>query len=335
MRIKGCLVLILLLLTTLFFFHEIQGEETKYESVNRHPSLINRPDCLKCHNSKSELQVDYTKDKRCIECHIAETDYALNQEKKNESNASIDDKEEEIIKQEMVYIPEGEAFIGNNGRRFGEGEGNPDEMPLHKISLKGYYIDKYEVTNAHYKRFVDATGHRIPKHWKDGKYPEKKSNHPVVYVSWYDADAFCRWSGKRLPTEEEWEKAARGTDDRSFPWGNQFDTRKANSPQYWLRHGKKGDTMPVGSFEEGKSPYGLYDMAGNVYEWTDSWYLPYPGNRMTSMHYGKKNKVMRGGSWYDCLSYGCGLSSPVYNRARFAPEIRNNGTGFRCARNEE
>ena len=90
--------------------------------------------------------------------------------------------------------------------------------------------------------------------------------------------------------------------------------------------------MPVGSFENGKSPYGLYDMAGNVYEWTASWYKAYPGNRTPNMHYGQKNRVLRGGSWYDCLSYGCGLSSPVYNRSRFNPEVKNKGFGFRCTK---
>ncbi|MFQ5949998.1 MAG: formylglycine-generating enzyme family protein, partial [Nitrospiria bacterium] len=91
----------------------------------------------------------------------------------------------------------------------------------------------------------------------------------------------------------------------------------------------------VGSFENGKSPYGLYDMAGNVYEWTSTWYLPYPGNRVHNIHYGRRNKVLRGGSWYNCMSYGCGLSSPVYNRTRFTPEIKNKGFGFRCASDQK
>ncbi len=234
----------------------------------------------------------------------------------------------------MVLIPAGSAIIGNDGREITEGKGNLDETPEHQVTLKAYYIDIYEVTNARYKRFVDATGHRKPRHWKPN-IPEGKQNHPVVYVSWNDADAFCKWGGKRLPDELEWEKAARGPDGQVFPWGYQFGLDRANTPQRWASLKQKGHTMPVGSFKNGKSPYGLYDMSGNVWEWTQNWYLPYQGNAFPNNFYGEKNKVLRGGSWYDCLSYGCGLSAPSYNRSRFAPKIRNNSFGFRCAADEK
>jgi sulfatase modifying factor 1 len=239
-----------------------------------------------------------------------------------------------IIKQRMVLIPSGPFWMGDNGLNPEEGVGDKDEQPLHQVKVAAYYIDVYETTNAMYKPFVDATKHEAPKLWTDGVYPPSKANHPVVYVSWSDAEEFCAWAGKRLPSEAEWEKAARGTDKRVFPWGNHFDPMKANTPQYWMaaHQTEMADTMPVGSFESGKSPYGLYDMAGNVYEWVNDWYLPYPGNQYPNAHYGTKNKIVRGGSWYDCLSYGCGLSSPSYNRSRFNPDIRNKGFGFRCAK---
>jgi formylglycine-generating enzyme required for sulfatase activity len=244
-----------------------------------------------------------------------------------------------IIQQKMVLIPAGEFVMGNNGRGTTDGPGDPDETPVHRVFVDAFYIDQYETTNSMYQEFVRATSRHSPKHWKGKSYPEGKANHPVVYVDWYDANAFCQWAKKRLPTEEEWEKAARGTDGRIFPWGSAYSNDRANTPQYWLAKGVsednlglKGGTLPVGSFENGKSRYGLYDMAGNVYEWTSSWYLPYPGNKVWNIHYGNKNKVLRGGSWYDCLSYGCGLSAPTYNRSRFSPEIKNMGFGFRCAK---
>ena len=319
--------------------------------------------CIKCHAMIKTHKIEMREDKRCIECHGSDNILHTNmyeeeigikednlplppliiggvegfsvEKKPPTSEGRVRPVSNGEIRQsnDMVLIPAGEFIMGNNGRSRAEGEGDLDERPAHKVYLDPFYIDKYEVTNAEYKGFVDATGHRVPVKWKNGTYPPDRGNHPVAFVSWTDAYAYCQWAGKRLPSEEEWEKAARGTDGRHFPWGNEFDPMKANTPQYWLNIRKEGGTMPVGSFEKGKSPYGLYDMSGNVYEWTENWYKPYPGNRFPNVHYGEKNKVMKGGSWYDCLSYGCGLSSPVYNRTRFAPEIRNNNTGFRCAKN--
>jgi len=296
-----------------------------------------QPDCARCHASGSILMTDVTRPE-CAECHLS-PDRAPGRYLKiaQGSGKSISSNEtgDEIIEQVMIKIPSGSFLMGNDGRPSPEGPGDLDETPAHKVDVGEYWIDKYEVTNAHYKRFVDATGHSAPIHWRKGSYPPKKANHPVVYVNWHDATDFCQWAGKRLPTEAEWEKAARGTDGRHFPWGNSFDPTRANTPQYWISRGltpEEGDTLPVGSFEKGKSPYGLYDMAGNVYEWVQDWYKAYPGNQYPNSFYGERDKILRGGSWYDCLSYGCGLSSPSYNRSRFTPEIKNSGFGFRCAK---
>ena len=225
----------------------------------------------------------------------------------------------------MILIPAGEFIMGTNERL-------PDEGPQHKVTLGAYYIDKYEVSNLQYKKFNNATKRRSPRHFRNRTFPEGKADHPVVYVSWYDAKEYCEWVGKRLPTDQEWEKAARGTKGQMFPWGDTFDVLKANTPLRWQQIGLFGDTTPVGSFEAGKSPYGLYDVSGNVWEWTESWYYAYPGNKVASESYGERYKTLKGGSWFDCSFYNCGISAPVFNRAFFAPRTKNDSFGFRCAK---
>jgi len=226
---------------------------------------------------------------------------------------------------EMVLIPAGEFTMGSDNRL-------PDEGPEHKVTLDAFYIDIYEVTNLQYKKFNDATRRRSPTHFRNRTFPEGKADHPVTYVSWEDADAYCKWAGKRLPTDQEWEKAARGTDGRIFPWGNEFDVKNANTPLRWQQIGAFGDTTPVGSFEGGVSPYGVYDMSGNVWEWTASWYKAYPNNKVASESYGERYKTLKGGSWFDCSFYNCGISAPVFNRAFFAIRTKNDSFGFRCAK---
>ena len=226
---------------------------------------------------------------------------------------------------EMVLIPAGPFIRGTDDRL-------PDEGPQHTMELPDYYIDIYEVTNLQYKRFIDETGRRSPSHFRNRTFPPGKADHPVTFVSWKDANDYCAWAGKRLPTDMEWEKAGRGPDGNIFPWGNEFDVNKANTPVRWQAIGRDGDTTPVGAFAEGVSPYGVYDMTGNVWEWTASWYKAYPGNTTESENYGERYKTLKGGSWFDCSFYKCGLSAPLYNRAFFSKRTKNDTFGFRCAK---
>jgi serine/threonine protein kinase len=170
---------------------------------------------------------------------------------------------------EMILIPAGEFLMGSDPRK--DKDTRDEEKPQHTLYLPDYYLAKTLVTNAQYATFVPATAYNQPGHWTEGKPPGGKEDHPVVNVSWYDAMAYCRWlaevTGKpyRLPSEAEWEKGARGSDGRIYPWGNQWDAKRCNAGK-----GLQGDTTPVGAYLKGASPYGLLDMAGNVWEWTRS-----------------------------------------------------------------
>jgi len=184
-----------------------------------------------------------------------------------------------------VHVPAGSFLMGSTAEQVRQAiaSGLPEnfakaEQPQHSVELGTYRIGRYPVTNAEYQAFVQETGREPPQHWDGESYPEGKDGHPVVNVSWHDAVAYCQWlsqkSGKlyRLPTEAEWEKAARGTDGRIYPWGNEWDETKLNSAE-----GEPGDTTPVGQYSPGgDSPYGAADMAGNVWEWTRSIYKGYP-----------------------------------------------------------
>ena len=169
-----------------------------------------------------------------------------------------------------------------------------DELPQHQVNLPVFRIARVPVTNAQYEKFVDATGYATPDHWQHGRIPPGKENHPVVYVSWHDARAFCQWAGVRLPTEAEWEKAARGTDGRIYPWGNEPpDENRCNFNK------NVGDTTPVGKYPKGASPYGVLDMAGNVWEWTSSKYqsYPYKADDGRESPEGSDLRTLRGGSF--------------------------------------
>ncbi len=245
-------------------------------------------------------------------------------------------KEEEAkikeITKGMVKIPAGEFIMGSNKvdreelqQRFGMKRiPYVNEHPARKVYLDEYYIDKYEVTNKEYKEFVDATGHKPPKGWVNGNYKPGTDRHPVVMVTWFDADAYCKWRGKRLPTEAEWEKAARGTDGREFPWGNKFDQKKANSL------GLYGGTSEIGHFKEDVSPFGVYDMGGNAAEWTSDWYKAYPGNNFIDRDYGETLKVVRGGSWGGIGHYSFEFFYRTPFRNPIRPKSRLNDVGIRC-----
>lgn len=236
--------------------------------------------------------------------------------------------------EDMVLIPAGEFLMGSNevdteAKALQYGENRPwyaNEKPARNVRLKDFYIDRHEVTNARYLEFVTATKHRQPPYWQNGAFPPNLDNVPVVMVDWHDAKAYCEWKGRRLPSEAEWEKAARGTDGRRFPWGNEFDIKKTNAL------GAYNGLLPVGSLEDGKSPYGVYDMAGNVQEWVEDWYKPYPGNDFNDKDYGETRKVVRGGGWGGMGHY----SLQVYVRAAFrnvaTPDGRYDDVGFRCAK---
>jgi len=236
---------------------------------------------------------------------------------------------------EMVFIPGGKFQMGSTEKdgRVGMAVG-VDEIPQHEVDLPPFFIDKYEVTNSQYKMFVDETRHPPPEDryrgiysWEGTNPPVGKEDIPVTHISWYDADSYCRWAGKRLPTEAEWEKAARGTDGRQWPWGNDFIESHCN-----VRYIGAGKILPVGSTPGDRSPFGVYDMCGNVSEWTASWYLPYPGSKIERESFGEIYKVVRGGSWImPAMPY-----SRVAYRSNFqTPDYVHRGIGFRCARDAD
>jgi formylglycine-generating enzyme required for sulfatase activity len=235
----------------------------------------------------------------------------------------------------MVLVPAGSFLMGSDkvdteGRAQEFGSMKPwylDEHPQHSVDLPSYFMDKTEVTNGQYALYLTATGAAVPKGWSAQALTPQNRDRPVTGVNWYESDSYCRWLGKRLPTEAEWEKAARGTDGREFPWGDTFDANKANTGATRL-----GSVTPVGHFPAGASPYGVMDMVGNVWEWTDSWYKPYPGSDYHSDDFGEKYKVIRGGGWGGVGHYTLEHFYRTAYRFYIDPSIGFNDAGFRCAK---
>jgi formylglycine-generating enzyme required for sulfatase activity len=251
-----------------------------------------------------------------------------------------------MSKNELILIPPGAFIMGSDVESFygtivmSSVHAKPDEAPIQAVGLDAYYIDKYPVTNAEYGEFIAATNHLPPRHWDGSAYPKSLAHHPVVYVSWHDAQAYAQWAGKRLTTETEWEKAARGVDGRIYPWGNKFDSSKCSlsimqRSIFDQRVGSSApivSTAPVGGSSAGASPYGVFDMAGNVWEWTSDWYLPYAGNISKNRDYGEKEKVIRGGSWLEGQDETLRVYTRCANRLHAPPNYKGSNIGFRCAK---
>lgn len=212
----------------------------------------------------------------------------------------------------MVRIPDGEFMMGRN-------DGNDYEKPGHKVAVKAFFIDKTEVTNEQYSEFVKQTRRNPPVHWSGGNFPPGEANFPVVNVSWNDASAYAEWANKRLPTEEEWEYAARGTDGRIYPYGNEWKAKYSNAAEDNILKPRA-----VASYPEGASPFSVLDMAGNVAEWTASDYAPYPGSKAKP---DPGNKVFRGGSFSNPAK-----QQTATDRFYDAPTKTMNYVGFRCAK---
>ncbi len=247
---------------------------------------------------------------------------ALSEEVMAASSVSLPTTLRDTSGHEMVLVPSGTFAMG------------PSRRPIH---LDAYYMDRRPVTNAQFAVFLDATGYkpvdagakRFLAHWRNGKPPKNEEKHPVVFVSWFDARAYATWAGQRLPTEAEWEKAARGGDGRRYPWGRQEPTAKH------ANYGRSRDgTAPVGSFPDGASPFGILDLAGNVWEWCEDVYDedfyengPTINPKLGTTPARKNTHVMRGGSFmYDARALR------TYARIAFDPFYRFAEGGFRCAK---
>ena len=234
----------------------------------------------------------------------------------------------------MALIPKGLFHMGvPQAAR----DGGVDERPNHEVFVNDLYMDIYEVTNGRYLQFVTETGHRVPQHptdairglWKGNMMPESVTDLPVINVDWFDAKAYCEWAGKRLPTEAEWEKAAKGDNDWRFAWGDVEPTNEhANFNQLAWRG--EATLVQVGMYEKGKSPYGIYDVAGNVWEWVSDWYqVDYYSHSPTHNPQGPetgKYKAVRSSGWQ-----GETPQMRVFTRIKSLPTDRNDSTGFRCA----
>jgi formylglycine-generating enzyme required for sulfatase activity len=224
----------------------------------------------------------------------------------------------------MVLVPAGEFTMGSD-------KGDDDEQPVHRVYVDSFYLDKFEVTNSRFAKFVEAIQIEPPWGFSDKDTPVTHADRPVRWVNWMDAMGYCLWAGKRLPTEAEWEKAARGADGRSFPWGN--DPPTPAHAVFGLKEGGAETVSAIGNREKGKSPYGAHDLAGNLYEWVLDWYdESFYANFAKNPAINPRGpgegtaKVQRGGSY---------INNPYRLRSSFRtkgdPTEQDPNVGFRCA----
>jgi formylglycine-generating enzyme required for sulfatase activity len=226
---------------------------------------------------------------------------------------------------EMIFIPAGDFAMGSDPQK--DPAANGAEQPQHDLHLPAYHVAKTPVTNALYLSFVQATNCQTPSYWREGQPLAGQERHPVVGVNWYDAVAYCDWlsevTGKpyRLPSEAEWEMSARGSDGRIYPWGDRWEEQRCNTAA-----SGRWSTTPVDAYLQGASPYGLLDMAGNVWEWTQSLYKSYPYDPSAEAGDSdeQERRVLRGGSYgYKAAYARCAF------RLRLNPDSRGRDIGFR------
>jgi len=230
-------------------------------------------------------------------------------------NSVLSDTNRPTAPMGMVYVSGGTFTMGRE-------TGDDAERPPHQVTVKPFFIEAFEVTNEEYEKFVKATNHRPPPTWQNGSYPEGAGRKPVTAVSWDDANEFAKWAGRRLPTEEEWEFAARGTDGRLYPWGNEWRQGSANA------NGAEQGMAVVGGYKS-TSPFGTADMVGNAWEWTSSSFKAYPGRGLPSSLPSGDLRVIRGGCYESTKDY----ATTTYRAgwpARGAPTYDQ--TGFRLAK---
>lgn len=322
-----------------------------WKLANQQQALFHLDACEELFEALPEEQkshVNYQRIREDVDTYIYKLEKGLPPEEKEKRNKRALEKRNKKMKaaleknrdkwSEMILIPAGKFIMGSK-----EDEFIPEETPQHEVYLDAYYIDKYEVTNALYWEFlqyINETGDHskcYPQEPKDKNhapgtlhtnwdYPYYDyPDYPVSRVDWYDAYAYAAWAGKRLPTEAEWEKAARGTDGRRYPWGNVWDSTLANV-------GPSG-SLKIGSYETGKSIYGCYDVIGSVSEWCNDWYHPEYYQKSPSMNpqgpdYSTGVRIIKGASLFAPYAYKMRCAVRIFGK----PEDRNKSIGFRCAK---